>query len=76
MTDLNINLNDHKTLTAWMRSESKKMLSKRYKQTHMAEDMGVSDAMMSRFMRGHPVNEKFINKWFDFFVSSSCGVLE
>tara|TARA_R110002012_G_scaffold1372_8_gene5675 strand:+ start:394 stop:615 length:222 start_codon:yes stop_codon:yes gene_type:complete len=73
---MDINLKSHKTLTAWMRAETKKMLSNRYKQTHIAEDMGVSDALVSRFMRGHPVNEKFINKWFDFFVSSKCGILE
>ena len=70
MKKVNFNkyIDSDKTLSSW--------ISKRYKQTHMAEDMGVSDAVLSRFMNGHSVNENFIKKWFDFFVTLKSGVLE
>jgi len=78
MKKVNINkyIDSDKSLSSWMREESKSLLSKRYKQTHMAEDMGVSDAVLSRFLNGHSVNEKFISKWFDFFVTLKSGILE
>ena len=78
MKKVNINkyIDSDKTLSSWMREESMSLLSKRYTQTHMAEDIGVSDAVLSRFLNGHSVNEKFISKWFEFFVTLKSGVLE
>ena len=56
------------SLSDWMREQTKQTLSNRYKACHMAEDIGVSNATFSRFMKGNTVSSEFVDKWFKFFT--------
>ena len=43
--------------------------NKRYKLKHLAEDIGVSYAMMHRFVNKKNVGQEFFVKWFNFFLT-------
>jgi len=44
-------------------------ITKRYKMKHLAEDIGVSYAMLHRFLNNKPVGQIFFVKWFEFFIN-------
>ena len=52
-----------------MRLMTTSRLNKRYKMTHLAEDMKVKYSMLYRFMNGKPVGQEFFIAWFDYFVN-------
>jgi hypothetical protein len=48
---------------------TKDKITKRYNISHLAEDLGVSYAMLHRFINKKPVGQKFFVKWFKFFIN-------
>ena len=57
---------DH-NLKKWMQEETVCKINNRYKQTHVAEDIGVTNAQMSRFLNNNKVSEDFYIKWFNWY---------
>jgi hypothetical protein len=47
----------------WMVFKTKDKITNRYKQSHIAEDMDVNGAQLSRFLNGNTVTDKFYDKW-------------
>ena len=69
MNTLTIYLSDDKNIVDFMRLMTTSRLNKRYKMTHLAEDMKVKYSMLYRFMNGKPVGQEFFIAWFDYFVN-------
>lgn len=55
-------------LTEWMRIQTLMKLNERFRATHLADEMKVTSAQMSRFLNGKSINQEFINKWFNYFM--------
>ena len=75
-----VNLNDKKmkviniylsnvddTIKDWMIKETTSKISNRYKQIHIAEDIGVNTTQLWRFMNNKKVSEDFYIKWFKWY---------
>jgi hypothetical protein len=56
------------TLTDWMRSELKDKLNSRNRAVHMAEDIGVVNATLHRFLQGGEARGKFYDKVFNYLM--------
>lgn len=63
-----IYLSDNQELSDWMRKEINSTLCKRYKLTHLAEDMGVNYAKLYRFMRGKNVGTELYDSFFRVYL--------
>lgn len=70
MKTLNIYLNLDETIKDFMLRETKSRVSNRYKQIHIAEDMGVNTTQLWRFMKGEKVSEDFYIKWFNWYAKN------
>lgn len=70
MKTLNIYLNLDETIKDFMLRETKSRISNRYKQIHIAEDMGVNTTQLWRFMKGDKVSEDFYIKWFNWYLKN------
>jgi hypothetical protein len=70
MKTLNIYLNIDETIKDFMLRETKSRVSNRYKQIHIAEDMGVNTTQLWRFMKGDKVSEDFYIKWFNWYLKN------
>ncbi len=70
MKTLNIYLNLDETIKDFMLRETKSRVSNRYKQIHIAEDMGVNTTQLWRFMKGEKVSEDFYIKWFNWYLKN------
>ena len=70
MKTLNIYLNLDETIKDFMLRETKSRVSNRYKQIHIAEDMGVNTTQLWRFMKGDKVSEDFYIKWFKWYLKN------
>lgn len=68
MKTMTIYLSDDKNIVDFMRLMTTSRLNKRYKMTHLAEDMKVKYSMLYRFMNGKPVGQEFFIAWFNYFV--------
>lgn len=55
----------------WMIRETKSRISNRYKQIHVAEDIGVNTTQLWRFMNESKVSEDFYIKWFKWYSKIS-----
>jgi len=62
-TDINIK--------QWMINETTSRISNRYKQIHIAEDIGVNTTQLWRFMNDKKVSEDFYIKWFKWYSKIS-----
>jgi hypothetical protein len=51
--------------------ETKFRISNRYKQIHIAEDIGVNTTQLWRFMNESKVSEDFYIKWFKWYSKIS-----
>jgi hypothetical protein len=71
-----IYLSDDQQISDWMRKEISGMLNKRYKLTHLSEDMGVNYAMLYRFMRGKNVGGEFYDSFFRVYLTSNYGICQ
>lgn len=70
MRAVTIYLSDDQQISDWMRKEIRSKLSKRYKLTHLSEDMGVNYAKLYRFMRGKNVTTEIYDNFFRVYLSS------
>lgn len=68
MKVINIYLNSlDDTIKDWMIKETTSKISNRYKQIHIAEDIGVNTTQLWRFMNNKKVSEDFYIKWFKWY---------
>lgn len=67
-TYISYNSKDGIPLTEWMRIQTLMKLNDRFRATHLADEMQVTSAQMSRFLNGKSINQEFINKWFNYFM--------
>ena len=70
MKSINIFLNIDESIKDFMLRETKSRVSNRYKQIHIAEDMGVNTTQLWRFMKGDKVSEDFYIKWFNWYLKN------
>jgi hypothetical protein len=70
MRAVTIYLSEDQKLSEWMRKEITSMLSKRYKLTHLSEDMNVNYAKLYRFMRGRNVTTEIYDSFFKVYLKS------
>jgi hypothetical protein len=70
MRAVTIYLSEDQKLSEWMRKEITGMLSKRYKLTHLSEDMNVNYAKLYRFMRGRNVTTEIYDSFFRVYLKS------
>jgi len=70
MRAVTIYLSEDEKLSEWMRKEITGMLSKRYKLTHLSEDMNVNYAKLYRFMRGRNVTTEIYDSFFRVYLKS------
>ena len=61
-------LQEDQTLTEWMRSELRYKLNSRNRAVHMAEDIGVVNATLHRFLQGGEARGKFYDKVFNYLI--------
>ena len=54
-------------IKTWMIQETQSRINNRNKQVHIAQDIGVTNAQMSRFMNEKKVSEDFYIKWFNWY---------
>jgi len=52
----------------WMIEQTNLRITNRYKQTHIAEDMGVNGSQLYRFLIGNTVTDVFYDKWFKWYI--------
>jgi len=68
MKVINIYINElDDTIKDWMIKETTSKISNRYKQIHIAEDIGVNTTQLWRFMNNKKVSEDFYIKWFKWY---------
>jgi len=67
MRALTIHLSDGDTIRDFIEKEVRSRVSKRYKLSHIAEDMGITYIKLWRFLNGAPVNEDFYIKFFKYY---------
>lgn len=65
---MTIYLSEQQELSDWMRKEMSNMLGKRYKLTHLSEDMNVNYAKLYRFMRGKNVGTELYDSFFRVYL--------
>jgi len=70
MKSINIFLNVDENIKDFMLRETKSRVSNRYKQIHIAEDIGVNTTQLWRFMKGDKVSEDFYIKWFNWYLKN------
>ncbi len=63
-----IYLSNQQSLSDWIRKEINSRLCKRYKLTHLAEDMGVNYAKLYRFMRGKNTTSEIYDRFFVLYL--------
>lgn len=68
MQSMTIYLSDGEDVRDFIRKELESLLTKRYKMTHMAEDMGLNYSMLYRFMNGKSVSEDFYIQAFKYLM--------
>lgn len=65
---MTIYLSENQDVSDWMRKEITAMLGKRYKLTHLSEDMNVNYAKLYRFMRGKNVGTEIYDSFFRVYL--------
>lgn len=68
MQSMTIYLSDGENIREFIQRELDSRLTKRYKMTHMAEDMDVSYSMLHRFMSGRGVGDELYIKAFQYLM--------
>jgi hypothetical protein len=74
MRAVTIYLSDNQNVSEWMRKEINSILCKRYKLTHLAEDMNVNYAKLYRFMRGKNVGSEIYDSFFRVYLRHNYGM--
>ena len=65
---MTIYLSDGEDVRDFIRKELESLLNRRYKMTHMAEDMGISYSMLHRFMNGGGVGDDLYIQAFKYLM--------
>lgn len=68
MKSMTIYLSDGENIRDFIHRELESRLTKRYKMTSMAEDMGISYSMLNRFMKGNGVGDEFYIQAFKYLM--------
>jgi hypothetical protein len=69
VTTISIILKDSDSnIKTWMIEQTKSTMNNRYKQIHLAEDIGINHTQMSRFLNDKKVSEDFYIKWFNWYA--------
>lgn len=68
MQSMTVYLSDGENIREFIQRELDSLLTKRYKMTHMAEDMGLNYSMLYRFMSGKSVSEDFYIQAFKYLM--------
>ena len=63
-----VSLEKGQTFTDWLRTELKSLLNKRYRAVHMAEDIGVINATLHRFLHDGEARGTFYDKVFKYLT--------
>lgn len=71
MNKMMIYLSDNQSIVDYMKETIENKLSRKYKMKHLAKDMGVSYAMLHRFLNDKAVGQKFFVQYFKFFCTKS-----
>lgn len=74
MRAVTIYLSDQQELSDWIRKEMNSMLCKRYRMTHLAEDMSVNYAKLYRFMRGKNTTSEIYDNFFKVYLRRNYGM--
>ena len=59
------------SIKKWMIEQTTARITNRYKQTHIAEDIGVHNSQLCRFMSGNTVTDAFYDKWFKWYIKQN-----
>jgi hypothetical protein len=57
------------SIKQWMIEQTNLRMTNRYKQIHIAEDIGVNGSQLSRFLTGNTVKDSFYEKWFKWYIN-------
>jgi predicted XRE-type DNA-binding protein len=66
---ITIEINQNFSLRDWVTNKTTELITNRYKQTHIAEDMNVTNTQLSRFLNGMTVKDSFYEKWFKWYIN-------
>jgi hypothetical protein len=69
MHTITIATNKDFSVKEWMIEQTNLRITNRYKQTHIAEDIGVNGSQLSRFLTGNTVKDSFYEKWFKWYIN-------
>jgi hypothetical protein len=58
------------SIKQWMIEQTNLRMTNRYKQIHIAEDIGVHNSQLCRFMSGNTVTDAFYDKWFKWYIQN------
>jgi predicted XRE-type DNA-binding protein len=59
------------SIKQWMIEQTNLRMTNRYKQIHIAEDIGVNGSQLSRFLTGNTVKDSFYEKWFKWYIQQN-----
>jgi hypothetical protein len=59
------------SIKQWMVEQTNARITNRYLKVHIAEDMKVNNANLSRFLSGKTVTDVFYDKWFKWYIQQN-----
>jgi hypothetical protein len=59
------------SIKQWMVEQTNARITNRYLKVHIAEDMKVNNANLSRFLSGKTVTDVFYDKWFKWYIKQN-----
>jgi hypothetical protein len=59
------------SIKKWMVEQTNARITNRYLKVHIAEDMKVNNANLSRFLSGKTVTDVFYDKWFKWYIQQN-----
>jgi predicted XRE-type DNA-binding protein len=59
------------SIKQWMVEQTNQRITNRYLKVHIAEDMEVNNANLSRFLSGKTVTDVFYDKWFKWYIKQN-----
>jgi hypothetical protein len=59
------------SIKQWMVEQTNQRITNRYLKVHIAEDMKVNNANLSRFLSGKTVTDVFYDKWFKWYIQQN-----
>ena len=65
-----IDLKEDQNIRDWMIQQTNRIITRRYKAVHVAEDLGVYPSKIHRFLKGENVNNEFYDKWFEWYCKN------